>query len=281
VLTVRHILISAILAFSGAAIGFAQQGKPAVAVIPGSLAHSVLPAATPLQSPPSVPLGVIKTAMTYLGVPYVHGGDSRTGLDCSGLVFRVFNDILKVELPRGVDGLFRTGMAEHSPLHLGDLVFFDTTEGSKISVPTHVGVYVGSNRFVHAASEGTKTGVIVSTLQSSYYKDRFLGARRVIEWRAPVLPVILTDDDKKIVQTNPFPSHESLTVQIFNNMTGGGPMDLSILKDGKEVLAKRIVPGAQKPAEVTLVPDEGQWTVKVSRIYKGRELQSLAFTVVE
>jgi len=264
-----------------ASAGFSESTKPAIAAIPVSLMGSSFPAASPLSSLPSIPDGVVHAALGYLGVPYVHGGDSRDGLDCSGLVYRVFNDLLSMELPRGVDGLYKMGMTEHSPLHLGDLVFFDTSEGPKIAIPTHVGVYIGSDRFVHAASEGSKTGVIISTLQSPYYKDRFLGARRVVPWRDPVLPVIITDDDKKIVQTSPFPSQANITVQIFNNMTGGGPMDLSIFKDGRQVLTKRIVPGAQKPAEVTLATDIGKWTIKVSRIFRGRELQSLSFTVVE
>jgi hypothetical protein len=58
-------------------------------------------------------------------------------------------------------------------------------------------------------------------------------------------------------------------------------MDLSVLKGSTEVLAMRIVPGAAKPAEVTIQPDAGQWTVRVARIFKGRELQRVTFNVEE
>jgi cell wall-associated NlpC family hydrolase len=141
-----------------------------------------------------VPESIIKAAKSYLGVPYVHGGETRSGLDCSGLVYRVFRDILGMDLPRGVDALYRAGTAAGSPLHLGDLVFFDTDEKAAIANPTHVGVYAGGGRFVHAASEGARTGVTVSSLSTPYFRARFLGARRVFPWRAPVLSLTVTDE---------------------------------------------------------------------------------------
>jgi hypothetical protein len=227
-----------------------------------------------------VPLGVVQAAMSLKGVPYVTGGDDRQGLDCSGLVYRVFHDTTGLDLPRSVESLFRKGTLV-STLHIGDLLFFDTRDTSPPKVATHVGVYAGGDRFVHAASEGTHTGVIVSTLDASYYHDKYLGARRFIQWRAPVLPVTLTDDYRLVVETDPFPSREALAIRIFNGMSGGGPMDLSVLKGSTEVLAMRIVPGAAKPAEVTIQPDAGQWTVRVARIFKGRELQRVTFNVEE
>jgi hypothetical protein len=268
------LVIAAVLAAAPRLFG--QEAKPVSLAVP-----ALNPAAKAALDPAPNPVAVAKAAMVFLGVPYVHGGDSRQGLDCSGLVFRVFRDIAGVELPRGVGSLFRSGTAVRTVLHIGDLLFFDTSESGKPEVPTHVGVYTGSDRFVHAASEGSRTGVIVSLLDNPYYRDRYLGARRVVPWRAPVLPVVLTDEKLDTVLDAPFASREPLTVQVWNRMTGGGPMDLAVTKDGRPVLSRTIVPGAGKPAEVSIVPETGSWVVKVSRIWKGRELGRISFTVEE
>ncbi len=245
------------------------------------LAAEPLTSSSRVEADTSLPDSVVRAAMAYLGVPYMHGGDSREGLDCSGLVYRVFRETAGLDLPRGVDSLFHAGTPVLRPLHIGDLLFFDTTEDAVPSVPAHVGVYVGADRFVHAASAGSKTGVIVSSLQYPYYRARFLRARRVITWRAPILPMTLTDDHKSLILTGPFPARETVTINVYNAMSGGGPMDLTLFKDGHEVLTRRIVPGAQKPSEIALAPDIGQWTVRVTRLFKGRELQRVAFTVEE
>ena len=72
-----------------------------------------------------------------------------------------------------------------------------------------------------------------------------------------------------------------MTIEVFNRMTGGGPMDLTIQKDGKQVLTTRITPSAFGPAVIPLVPDVGAWEVRVNRLWKGRELERMTFTVEE
>jgi hypothetical protein len=229
----------------------------------------------------SVPAGVVTTAMAYLGAPYVTGGISRQGVDCSGLVYRVYRDLAGLDLPRSVDALFRAGASVQSPLHIGDLLFFDTTGRSAPAVATHVGVYAGGNRFVHAASEGPTTGVIVSSLESHYYRDRFLGARRVIFWRPPVLALTVTDSYRSLVQGSPFASREPVRITIYNGMTGGGPLDVAIDHDGRRVLSRRMAPGAFTPSELSIVPDAGMWVIRVNRIFHGRELDRVTFRVEE
>ena len=64
-------------------------------------------------------------------------------------------------------------------------------------------------------------------------------------------------------------------------MTGGGPVELRVYKNGEEQMMRRIAPTAARPSEVSLVPDKGEWELRVSRLYKGRELLRLGFTVVE
>jgi hypothetical protein len=219
--------------------------------------------------------------MSLIGVPYVHGGAAREGMDCSGLVYRVFQDTANLSLPRRVAGLMGSGALVKSPIHIGDLLFFDTSDRGGPADPTHVGVYAGSDRFVHAASEGPRTGVIVSSLSEAYYRNRFLGARRVIPWRSPELRITLADEASATVQTNPFASRENLKVVVASNMTGGGPVELRVYKNGEEQMMRRIAPTAARPSEVSIVPDKGEWELRVSRLYKGRELLRLGFTVVE
>jgi len=233
------------------------------------------------QGDVSLPREAIRDAMTLLGVPYVSGGISREGLDCSGLVYRVLQDTAGMDVSRGVEGLFHSGLAVTFPLHIGDLLFFDTESKGEPSAPSHVGIYAGNGKFIHAASEGSRTGVIISTLDSPYYRERFLGARRVIPWRAPVLDVVLTDTAKAVTTKSPFPSRERMTIHVSNDMSGGGPVDLTILKNGRQVLAARISPGAFGPAVIPLTPEAGTWDVRINRLWKGRELERVTFTVEE
>jgi hypothetical protein len=229
----------------------------------------------------SLPARVVQESLSFLGVPYVHAGDSRAGMDCSGLVYRVFFDTMGASLPRGVGGLYRSTTPVKTPLHIGDLLFFDTTEHTPPTVPTHVGVYIGKGKVVHAASEGSKTGVIVSSMNDPYYRDKFLGARRVLPWRAPVLDMTLTDTTSTIVEVEPFADEGELTLRVFNGMTGGGPVSLTLLKDEHAVLSRWVTAGALKPAEVSFTSGIGRWSVRVTRIFKGRTLTDVAFSVVE
>jgi peptidoglycan DL-endopeptidase LytE len=113
-------------------------------------------------------------AERYLGVTYVYGGSSATGLDCSGFVSLVFQE-LGLRLPRTSREQFLIGeRIEQNALLEGDLVFFDTT-GKGVS---HVGIYLGDGEFIHAASNPGK--VIKSKLEERYYAQRYLGARRVL-----------------------------------------------------------------------------------------------------
>jgi len=259
----------------------------AQAANPGSLVvHTALSVSSPLPAEipgpfPSPPENIVRAALAYRGVPYVSGGESHQGLDCSGLIYRVFHDEAGLDLPRGVQALFKSRPPAASPLHIGDVVFFDTSSDPSPFAATHVGVYAGAGAFVHAASEGSRTGVIVSALSNPYYRIRFLGARRFVQWRAPVLSLTLTDNYRSLVQTSPFASREELKIRVSNGMTGGGPLDLTVLKDGVRMLDARISPTAQRPSEISIVPEPGQWTVRVSRIFKGRELQNVSFSVEE
>lgn len=112
-----------------------------------------------------------RTALRYLGVPYAWGGESFSGVDCSGLVQAVFHHN-GIELPRTADAQFEVGhRVSEGGLQPGDLVFFETyAEGA-----SHVGIYLGEGQFVHASSSN---GVRVDSLSEAYFSNRFIGARR-------------------------------------------------------------------------------------------------------
>ncbi len=112
---------------------------------------------------------VVRQALRYLGRPYRWSGIGQGGFDCSGLVFRVFA-ALGMPLPHSSSGQYAAGTAVPAALP-GDLVFFHTyTRG-----PSHVGIYLGAGRFIHAS---VSRGVIVSSMDDPYYRSRYLGARR-------------------------------------------------------------------------------------------------------
>jgi cell wall-associated NlpC family hydrolase len=118
-------------------------------------------------------LDLTKTALRYLGVPYVWGGESRSGVDCSGFGPAVFRRN-GLDLPRTADAQFGVGRRVlESRLQPGDLVFFQTyAEGA-----SHVGIYLGDGHFVHAS---VSNGVRVDSLSENYYSSRYLGARRAV-----------------------------------------------------------------------------------------------------
>jgi cell wall-associated NlpC family hydrolase len=114
-----------------------------------------------------------RNALRFLGVPYAFGGTSTGGFDCSGYVQHVFA-MIGLRLPRTADAQFyATQTVSGGPLP-GDLVFFQTYTAG----PSHVGISLGGDRFVHASSS---RGVTVSSLYESYWSSRYLGARRVTE----------------------------------------------------------------------------------------------------
>ena len=117
---------------------------------------------------------LVRQARTYVGVPYRYGGMSRSGMDCSGLVVRLFREVCGIRLPHSTGRLWGAGAA--IPLRsmaAGDLVFFRIAGES---IPSHVGVYLGRGRFIHASSS---RGVIISKLSEDYYKRRLIGLRRI------------------------------------------------------------------------------------------------------
>jgi cell wall-associated NlpC family hydrolase len=119
---------------------------------------------------------VLMRALGLVGTPYRYGGNTpESGFDCSGLVTYVYRDMLDLRLPRSSRELAHVQGPRIAPQKLatGDLVFFG--DGGNVS---HVGIYVGEGRFVHAPSTGGT--VRLDHLDGAYWRDHYSGARRVL-----------------------------------------------------------------------------------------------------
>ncbi|MEI3610745.1 C40 family peptidase [Pseudogracilibacillus sp. SO30301A] len=116
------------------------------------------------------PTSVIETAKSYMGTPYVWGGTSPNGFDCSGFIQFVYGQQDKI-IPRTVNEIWNFSSPVDSP-SIGDLVFFETYQAG----PSHLGIYLGNGDFIHA---GSSSGVSVSNLNESYWETRYLGAKRI------------------------------------------------------------------------------------------------------
>lgn len=145
--------------------------------------RSALPAEAPARAWPQVPPAdparanaVLMRAISLVGTPYRHGGNTpEGGFDCSGLVGYVYRDMLDLQLPRTTRALAAMQGPRITPDRLagGDLVFFGS--GGQVS---HVGIYVGEGRFVHAPSTGGT--VRLDRLDGHWWRDNYTGARRLL-----------------------------------------------------------------------------------------------------
>jgi hypothetical protein len=205
---------------------------------------------------------IVKEASKYLGVPYAAGGVSNKGFDCSGLIYRVFHDASKIDVPRIVTELAGAGVRVEGSLSEADIVLFDTDGKGK---PSHAGISLGGQRFIHAASAGSKRGVIVSSLSEDYYKTRYLGARRIIRRAFPLVRVLI---DNAVPATRSvregieqgFPVY----VEIKNIERTTILVRYRMFRDGKLVVSKRMKLSYNDEAVRTwFIPDSGEWSLTI------------------
>lgn len=167
---VRPILLSLTLLLASGTL--AQAAEP---VKPVHAAHD--PASSVFDAYTSAAEQLVSEALSYLGIRYRFGGTSpETGLDCSGLVLNVFRNALGFDLPRTAREMATVGdKIGRQELKPGDLVFFNTMRRTF----SHVGIYLGEGKFVHAPSSGGK--VRVESMSTRYWAQRFNGARRIVD----------------------------------------------------------------------------------------------------
>lgn len=116
---------------------------------------------------------IVQSSLRYQGIPYVFGGTTPNGFDCSGFTRYVFAQA-GIYLPRSADEQYEVGRSvSYSRLQSGDLVYFTTYE----SGASHVGIYLGNGQFISATSS---RGIAIARLDSGYWGDRYIGARRVL-----------------------------------------------------------------------------------------------------
>jgi cell wall-associated NlpC family hydrolase len=127
-------------------------------------------------------------ALGMIGVDYRFGGNTpEDGLDCSGLVRYVFQEVTGVTLPRTSKEMSRLGApVATADLRPGDLVFFNTRRFQF----SHVGIYLGDNRFIHAPSQGSE--VEIARLSESYWHRQFNGARRLVGVLPGLVPSVIS-----------------------------------------------------------------------------------------
>jgi len=119
---------------------------------------------------------VVRLAQKYKGAKYKWGGASPKGFDCSGFTWYVYKKAAGKDISRGVEEQWRHGRSVgRGKWRPGDLVFFENTFEPGLS---HVGIYINKDNFIHAENE--KTGVVISSLESDYYRKHYAGARRLL-----------------------------------------------------------------------------------------------------
>jgi cell wall-associated NlpC family hydrolase len=168
-------------------VAAAGTAPPSLAPARASAAAPAAPAALAGGAPVATGAAsrVIDLAKTMLDIPYRFGGTTLRGIDCSAYVQKVFG-LLDIDLPRTAREQFTVGARiGQDELSVGDLVFFRTYA----SFPSHVGIYLGDNLFIHASSVVRK--VTIDSLDQGYYRKRFLGGRRLV------------DDDTRAVASAP------------------------------------------------------------------------------
>lgn len=140
-------------------------------VAENSMSNSTLPS----NSWSSTVQEIMLSAISLSGINYKYGGTSPdTGFDCSGFVRYVFQQAANLTLPHGARALSQLGQTvTQDNLQPGDLVFFNTLKSSF----SHVGIYLGNNRFIHSPSSGQK--VTIMDMNDGYWSKRFNGARRI------------------------------------------------------------------------------------------------------
>ena len=129
----------------------------------------------PVKRPDMATAKFWKEIKNWQGVPYRYGGISDSGVDCSGLAVRLYENLYGIQLPRSTTEQIHTGVpVSQNSLKPGDLIFFKFRDNTR-----HVGIYLKDRRFTHASIK--KKGVTISCLDNPFWKSRYRAARRILD----------------------------------------------------------------------------------------------------
>jgi hypothetical protein len=178
---------------------------------------------------------IIDTAIKYKGVPYVYGAESPRAFDCSGFVRYVYREATGLELPRSSRNYVTIGsrIDAHSAKP-GDIFIFDTVGGA----PSHVALYAGNDRFIHAVSDGRLTGVIESPITDRYWAPKVISVRTV-------LPAALS-----VAPTSAAPAVPATPPTTVRPSTGSVPGSLKVVTgDGAIADIGLVIPASKQTSE--------------------------------
>lgn len=131
-----------------------------------------------VQDAAKVRAALVDNAKKYAGAAYEYGAIGPNSFDCSGFIYTTASESTGIQLPRTVKALYSfVQVIPQNQLEKGDIVFFRTTGDGTIS---HAGLYIGKNQFMHAVSDGPNTGVIISSLKESTWKNAYAGSGRFL-----------------------------------------------------------------------------------------------------
>ena len=161
---------------------------------------------------------IIEPAVRLIGTPYRYQGNSEAGFDCSGFVYYLYHRHVP-SLPRSSKPMSRTGTARTlEQAEIGDLMFFETMgAGTGIA---HVGIYIGDLKVIHAISNGPETGVLISRIDTGYWKRTFRSIRHVLP-RSTAAAGVEREKAAEITATVPVKAEKTAEWESFDGQVYG------------------------------------------------------------
>ncbi len=216
----------------------------------------------------------IESAKKFMGVPYVYGGTSMKGIDCSGLTY-LAAQATGIQIPRTAalqyEATTHISDIERQP---GDLVFFSDS-GTRV---THVGIYIGDGKMLNSASDGKKTGVIISGLSEPYWKRTYYGAGRLFDDQQADLSVKQADSGSTAAsQDSPFFYHA--THSVFTVEESGSMRVSSDESEGESLVGSGnygVVPALCVSSDVPVLKDIVVSSIPIKTMYNAGEELDLA-----
>ncbi|MCR4733526.1 MAG: C40 family peptidase [Treponema sp.] len=172
----------------------------------------------------------VDAAKILVGKPYLYGAVGPESFDCSGLIYYTARESVKVQLPRTAKAIYSyVRIVPEEQREIGDLLFFCTSSTETIN---HVGIYIGNNQFISAISDGENTGVIVSSLRQTYWKDKYRSTGQFLP-SGKILDVIEESDSETFEEEVVLPESQTNSdgeKKVESNQSAGSNNKISVSK---------------------------------------------------